>query len=708
MSNKIREVKLGLDPNIKKVKNGNLTVWSHDKNSFEIKIYLDDGCGNPLVLTDGKLRIMLIPENSPIQIFDLNTDSDRLGEASFIIPVRLLGFVGDVKATVYVDYDDKTHDLGSFNFNMKRSDIDKNMPELTFYVEEFEKAVESMKDAENQFGEASEKLEGKVSEIEKKIEENDIVTQPEMNEHTKEAVIPFKNKWLSDLNGQYIAHKGFTGIKFDGPVKEGLYPDNTIKSFEAAGELGYKAIETDLVRCKDGFIISHEEDTTLLDGEIKNYKDMTVAEIKRRNINKQYIGGGTYNTLTGANANYKVPTFKETLDICKKYNMYIILDVRFMTGYTYSQKDIDELVSIVRDSGMEKFCIWYGNSNYKICDILKDSILAVATINENNVESAIDYIKRYNNYTFSVGEANYLKYMKYAKEYEIPLMVWTIDEYYKADDIFLNGANCILTNRLIKNVTSNSLNMLPVNVDISFRQNGQGTYLFEDETHKFDSTTYLSQYYYIPKNMLKKGDIVRVKATGRTLRSSSPIAFGRIIIDNSLSGNKYIRSLSFFKTDSFEEKEVYFVVSDVTEDISINLGMAGGTFSGNGSCEIKNVSVDVFSNVDFSENAYGLIYCYNGTIALRPGFSSNGIKSVKKSGTDSSIIEIEYDLKRLHKLKPVVMSSLDAYSNQYMYKIIPQNVDITLGVLKVKFLDADNKIVPDVDKLQLAFSIQIM
>lgn len=517
------------------------------------------------------------------------------------------------------------------------------------------------------------------------------------------------NDWLKDLNGSYIAHKGFTAMKYDGPIKEGLYPDNSRKSFEAAGNLGYKAIETDLVRCKDGFIISHEENTMLLDGPLTMFKDMTISEIKERNIIKQPIGGGAYATLTGTNANYKILTLEECFDICKRFNMYIILDVRFMTDYKYTQKDIDDLVKLVRDANMEKFCMWYGNSNYEICDILKDSTLAIASINETDVEGAIAYIKKYNNYTFSVGETSYLKYADYAKKYDIPLMVWTIDEYYKADDIFLNGANCILTNRLLKNTNIEYLNNLVIDEQTYFRQNGiDGTYKLENDVHKFETNSYISRYHYIPKNTLNKGDIVRVRASGRTLRSDTPEMFARIVIDNDLKGAKFIRSLSFFKTNNFEEKEVFFVVTDVNEDININFGLAGGGFIGSASCEIKDVAIDVFTNVDIDGEAFGFISCYNGSYRLRSEFRSKGIKSVKGNSSDKSILEIEYDIKRFNKDLPIITSAMDAYSlKNANYKILPMGLDSSLGILKIKFLDGSGQVVSNINTLDIAFTILI-
>jgi glycerophosphoryl diester phosphodiesterase len=69
-----------------------------------------------------------------------------------------------------------------------------------------------------------------------------------------------------------IAHRGASGTE----------PENTIRSFKKAEEMGPDMIELDVRKSKDGqLVISHDSDLLRLFGDPRLIKDLPVSEIKR-------------------------------------------------------------------------------------------------------------------------------------------------------------------------------------------------------------------------------------------------------------------------------------------------------------------------------------------------------------------------------------------------------------------------------------------
>jgi glycerophosphoryl diester phosphodiesterase len=69
-----------------------------------------------------------------------------------------------------------------------------------------------------------------------------------------------------------IAHRGASGTE----------PENTIRSFKKAEELGVDMIELDVRQSQDGeVVVIHDHDFLRLFGDPRSIKDMTLSEIKR-------------------------------------------------------------------------------------------------------------------------------------------------------------------------------------------------------------------------------------------------------------------------------------------------------------------------------------------------------------------------------------------------------------------------------------------
>ena len=129
-----------------------------------------------------------------------------------------------------------------------------------------------------------------------------------------------------------VAHRGLSSEA----------PENTVKSFELAGQAGFWGCETDIYLTKDNqFIISHDDDFKDTCGVKKKPGDMTLEEIKKLKIQK----GNNYSLYQGDDSATRIPTLEEYLEVCKQYNMTPFIEIK---EHAYSNsdqsKDVAELL----------------------------------------------------------------------------------------------------------------------------------------------------------------------------------------------------------------------------------------------------------------------------------------------------------------------------------------------------------------------------
>ena len=121
-----------------------------------------------------------------------------------------------------------------------------------------------------------------------------------------------KIKRLKNKNGvQMIAHRGLSG----------LYLENTVPSFEAAGKRSFYGIETDVHVTKDGkYITTHDDDMLRIAG-----LDMVIEETDYdvlRTLRFKDIYGNS------EEENMYLPSLEEYINICKKYDKQAVLELK--------------------------------------------------------------------------------------------------------------------------------------------------------------------------------------------------------------------------------------------------------------------------------------------------------------------------------------------------------------------------------------------
>lgn len=119
-------------------------------------------------------------------------------------------------------------------------------------------------------------------------------------------------------NVTLVAHRGMRSVA----------PENTTASFDEAGKHGYWGAECDVYRTKDGvWIISHDSHTYRMMDKSAFIEKKTYKELMDMNVDNG-VNIDKYEDL-------KICSLEEYLDICKKYNMTPVIELKGKNNTEY-------------------------------------------------------------------------------------------------------------------------------------------------------------------------------------------------------------------------------------------------------------------------------------------------------------------------------------------------------------------------------------
>ncbi|HGF7928579.1 TPA: BppU family phage baseplate upper protein [Enterococcus faecium] len=196
----------------------NVVFWSHDRGTAKLRMKLVRKNGIPQSLPEGTtvpIRLMFksaTAEGGYGKHDYLATIEDRVnGIVSIVLEDNILGYVGKVEGSVYIDFpDDRSLDTaGRFTFYIKRSPIDDSTPELEDYyfngfsqtIDKIEKILADGKlEIEQKIAESETQIDAKVKDTNDKITKanQDVVTLNTNIDKAKER-IDQTNQQISDL-----------------------------------------------------------------------------------------------------------------------------------------------------------------------------------------------------------------------------------------------------------------------------------------------------------------------------------------------------------------------------------------------------------------------------------------------------------------------------------------------------------------------------
>ncbi|WP_445448248.1 BppU family phage baseplate upper protein [Enterococcus lactis] len=192
----------------------NVVFWSHDRGTAKLRMKLVRKNGVPQSLPEGTtvpIRLMFksaTAEGGYGKHDYLATIEDRVnGIVSIVLEDNILGYVGKVEGSVYIDFpDDRSLDTaGRFTFDIKRSPIDDSTPELEdYYFNGFSQTIDKI---EKILADGKQEIEQKIAESETQIDAklkdtNDKIAKANQDVATLNTNIDKSNDRIDQTNQQ--------------------------------------------------------------------------------------------------------------------------------------------------------------------------------------------------------------------------------------------------------------------------------------------------------------------------------------------------------------------------------------------------------------------------------------------------------------------------------------------------------------------------
>ncbi|EMF0330524.1 BppU family phage baseplate upper protein [Enterococcus faecium] len=192
----------------------NVVFWSHDRGTAKLRMKLVRKNGVPQSLPEGTtvpIRLMFrsaTAEGGYGKHDYLATIDDRVnGIVSIVLEDNILGYVGTVEGSIYIDFPDSRSldTAGRFTFSIKRSPIDDSTPELEdYYFNGFSQTIDKV---EKIISDAKTEIDEKVAESETQIDAklkdtNDKITKANQDVSTLNTNIDKANDRIDQTNQQ--------------------------------------------------------------------------------------------------------------------------------------------------------------------------------------------------------------------------------------------------------------------------------------------------------------------------------------------------------------------------------------------------------------------------------------------------------------------------------------------------------------------------
>ncbi|HGF7717847.1 TPA: BppU family phage baseplate upper protein, partial [Enterococcus faecium] len=205
----------------------NVVFWSHDRGTAKLRMKLVRKNGIPQSLPEGTtvpIRLMFrsaTAEGGYGKHDYLATIEDRVnGIVSIVLEDNILGYVGTVEGSVYIDFpNDRSLDTaGRFTFDIKRSQIDDSTPELeNYYFNGFSQTIDKI---EKILADGKQEIDAKLKDT------NDKITKANQDVATLNTNIDKANDRIDQTN-QQIGDLGKLKKMYSNSIEFGDYDYST-------------------------------------------------------------------------------------------------------------------------------------------------------------------------------------------------------------------------------------------------------------------------------------------------------------------------------------------------------------------------------------------------------------------------------------------------------------------------------------------------
>lgn len=227
-----------------------------------------------------------------------------------------------------------------------------------------------------------------------------------------------------------VAHRGYSDN----------VPENTLQSVGFAGELGYWGCEIDICETADGqFVLMHDDTVDRTTDGTGSVINMTLAEIQELKINTHDMYQSTVQYV-------RVPTLEEYLEVCLKYDMHPVIELKTIVGASSVEKLVDIVDKYTKDYTIITFTESYAVKARELRANIGVHLL-VTSPTTANVQTCAD-----NNFAISGSYKNCTvdaTWVVLAKELGVELAVWTLNDQTVLEDYRELGVKYITTDMVI-------------------------------------------------------------------------------------------------------------------------------------------------------------------------------------------------------------------------------------------------------------------
>lgn len=252
-------------------------------------------------------------------------------------------------------------------------------------------------------------------------------------------LVPLKSQTVSsafmlsmhtDSAPALVAHRGLSS----------LYPENTLPAFEGAYEYGFDAFELDIHTTKDGeWVVIHDDDVNYMtdsEGDVEGY---TLKELREMKL----VSGSNIEDYPDV----KMPTLRETLELCVELDIPPVIEIKKCDlQYLPSLKKMLDEFGISQKTRIISFTKEYLEEYRRL-----DGEIEILYLANTPTKEDIDWCAEHN---FGINFNHLCLYkcfdaIRYAKEKDITIAVWTVDIPLFADIMVLLGADYVTTNKIL-------------------------------------------------------------------------------------------------------------------------------------------------------------------------------------------------------------------------------------------------------------------
>ncbi len=246
-----------------------------------------------------------------------------------------------------------------------------------------------------------------------------------------------------------IAHRGNSSV----------FPENTLEAYRSAIEMGADMIETDIRLTKDGIpVMLHDGNLNRTGKHDRNVADMTFEEVRSVKVNYTDKFGDKYTTCL-------VPSVEEVLLLCKETGAHVCLELKTIAA----AKPVKDLIDKTGFKEENAIILVWTNDNVREAykHFKKAHIYHLAPLGDyKKAEDKEEYFREVrrmglrgldvNAYElFGMPEEEVNRYVFLAKKYQMPIVVWTVDDEATMNRVFDVKVRGRATTARISGITTN-------------------------------------------------------------------------------------------------------------------------------------------------------------------------------------------------------------------------------------------------------------